>query len=158
MNLRIDVAKPEHVKDIVRLMCEFAAFENLAQYCTITEEKLHEVMFTGDNYVKGVVAIEDDRIIAYALFYKYFASFRGQCGYYLEDLFIDGSHRGVGVGEMILRKIARIAKSEDLERIDFLVLDWNTPAVSFYEKLGAIHSREEIHFKFIDESFASLAE
>ena len=157
MSIRIETAVIEHVPGIVGLMRDFAEYEKLSQYCDITEEKLAAAMFFDDAYVEGVVAFEDTRLIAYALFYKSFASFRGQRGYYLEDIFIDSKYRGIGVGEAMLKKIAHIAKSNGAERIDFQVLDWNAPAISFYEKLGAVSNRDESHFKFSDEAFERLA-
>lgn len=157
MNIRIETAAIEHIPGIVGLMRDFAEYEKLAQYCDITEDKLSAAMFLDGAYVEGTVAYNEGQMIAYALFYKNFASFRGQRGYYLEDIFIDSNYRGMGVGEAMLKKIAQIARSNGAERIDFQVLDWNEPAISFYEKLGAVSSRDESHFKFSDEAFDRLA-
>jgi ribosomal protein S18 acetylase RimI-like enzyme len=90
------------------------------------------------------------------MFYPYFASFRGQSGYYLEDIFIAEDFRRNGLGEAMVKIIAKLARQRGFERIDFQVLEWNTPAVKFYEKLGAIRDDSERHFKFIDSSFSSL--
>jgi len=157
MNLRIETAAIEHIPGIVGLMRDFAEYEKLSQYCDITEDKLSAVMFFDGAYVEGIVAFDDGKLIAYALFYKNFASFRGQRGYYLEDIFIDSNYRGVGIGEAILKKIAQTARSKGFERIDFQVLDWNAPAINFYEKLGAVSSPDESHFKFSDAAFDRLA-
>ena len=70
---------------------------------------------------------------AYSIFYPNFASFRGQRGMYLEDIYISPDYRGRGIGEAMLREIARIAAAHGFERIDFQVLDWNKPAIDFYE-------------------------
>ena len=88
--------------------------------------------------------------------YPYFASFRGQCGYYLEDIFVAEDFRRNGLGEAMVKIVAKLARQRGYERIDFQVLEWNTPAVKFYEKLGAIRDDSERHFKFIDHSFSSL--
>ena len=63
----------------------------------------------------------------------------------------------MGIGETMLKKIAQTAKSQGGERIDFQVLDWNAPAIGFYEKLGAVSNQEESHFKFSDEAFENFA-
>ena len=157
MNLRIEIATLENVPRIVQLMRDFAEYEKLGEYCEITVDKLAAAMFHDEAYVEGIVAFDGEHLIAYALFYKSFASFRGQRGYYLEDIFIDDGYRGMGVGETMLKKIARMAKSNGFARIDFQVLDWNAPAISFYEKLGAVSNQDESHFKFSDEAFDSLA-
>jgi ribosomal protein S18 acetylase RimI-like enzyme len=157
MSIEIRKAAEHDCPMIVALMRDFAEYEKLGKYFTLTEDKLSAVMFEDEAYVKGIVALDDEEIIAYALFYKSFASFRGQSGVYLEDIFIDSGYRGRGVGEAMLKKIAQMAKAKGAERIDFQVLDWNAPAINFYEKLGAESNIDESHFKFTDEAFDDLA-
>jgi GNAT superfamily N-acetyltransferase len=113
-------------------------------------------MFGEQAFVEGLVAFHDEDPIAYAMFYPYFASFRGQCGFYLEDIFIAEDFRRNGLGEAMIKIVAKLAKQRGYERIDFQVLEWNTPAVKFYEKLGAVRDDSERHFKFIDGAFRSL--
>ena len=157
MNISIRKVEFSDLKDVVGLLREFAEFENLSEYCEVTEERLVTAMFGPDAVVEGLIALDGDTPIGYALFFPNFSSFRGQCGIYLDDLYINGAYRGQGVGEKMLREIARIAVSRGYERIDFNVLDWNTPAIVFYKKLGADSNDEETHFKFTDEAFRSLA-
>jgi GNAT superfamily N-acetyltransferase len=157
MDIQIRKSTPKEVPAIVRLMRDFAEYEDLGDYCEITEERLHDVMFGEDAFVEGLVAFHQDEPIAYAMFYPYFASFRGQCGYYLEDIFIAEDFRRNGLGEAMVRIVAKLARQRGFERIDFQVLEWNAPAVKFYEKLGAVRDDSERHFKFIDHSFRSLA-
>ncbi|MGB7208900.1 MAG: GNAT family N-acetyltransferase [Pyrinomonadaceae bacterium] len=157
MSIEIRKAVEHDCLQIVTLMRDFAEYEKLGKYFTLSEEKLSAVMFEDAAYVQGIVALDDGEIIAYALFYKSFASFRGQQGFYLEDIFIDKNYRGLGIGETLLKNIAQSAKSQGAERIDFQVLDWNASAISFYEKLGAVSNQDESHFKFSDEAFEALA-
>lgn len=156
MDIQIRKSTPDEVPAIVRLMREFAEYENLGDYCEITEARLFEVMFGENAFVEGLVAFHADDPVAYAMFYPYFASFRGQCGYYLEDIFVAEDFRRNGLGEAMVRIVAKLAQQRGFERIDFQVLEWNAPAVKFYEKLGAIRDDSERHFKFIDNSFNSL--
>ena len=156
MDIQIRKSTPDEVPAIVRLMRDFAEYENLGDYCEITEDRLMEVMFGPEAFVEGLVAFHESAPIGYAMFYPYFASFRGQCGYYLEDIFIAENFRRNGLGEAMVRIIAKLARQRGFERIDFQVLEWNAPAVKFYEKLGAIRDDSERHFKFIDTSFDSL--
>jgi GNAT superfamily N-acetyltransferase len=137
-------------------MREFAEYENLGDYSDLPEQRLFDVMFGDDAFVEGLVAFHDNVPVAYAMFYPYFASFRGQCGYYLEDIFVAEDFRRNGLGEAMVKIVAKLAKQRGFERIDFQVLEWNAPAVKFYEKLGAIRDDSERHFKFIDNSFNSL--
>lgn len=156
MDIQIRKSTPDEVPAIVRLMRDFAEYEDLGDYCDITEDGLFDVMFGDEAFVEGLVAFHQGEPVAYALFYPYFASFRGQSGYFLEDIFIAEDFRRNGLGEAMVRIIARLAKQRGFQRIDFQVLEWNTPAVKFYEKLGAIRDDSERHFKFIDNSFQSL--
>ena len=142
---------------VIALMRSFAEYENLAEYCTVTTERLHRAMFGVDAFVEGLIALEDDKPIAYALFHLNFSSFRGEMGLYLEDIYVLAEYRHNKLGLKLLQKIAAIAKERGLERIDFLVLDWNEPAVNFYLKHGAESFTDESHFKFSGDAFQRLA-
>jgi ribosomal protein S18 acetylase RimI-like enzyme len=155
--MNIEQAKPEHIPAILSLMREFAEYENLLDYLEVTDERLHTALF-GEGAVAGaIVAAVDKDIVGYAVFFPNFSTFRGQRGIYLEDIYIRPAHRRGGAGEKMLRHIAQIAKSRGCERIDFVVLDWNTSAVNFYKKLGAEIDQSERHFKFVDSAFKNLA-
>jgi len=142
---------------MLRLMREFAEFEELGQYFEATEDRLREAIFGEDAVAEALVAVEEDVFAGYAIFFTYFASFRAQKGYYLEDLYVDAAFRGRGVGEALIRAIAAKGASRGFERIDFQVLEWNAAAIRFYEKLGAQRDDTERHFKFTDEAFERLA-
>jgi ribosomal protein S18 acetylase RimI-like enzyme len=156
MDLSIQKTTSDDIGPVIALMREFAAYEDLAEFCDVTPERLFAAMF-GDNAVaQGLCAYDGKTPVGYALFYPSFSSFRGQRGLYLEDIFIEEEYRGSGLGEAMLRQIASIAHLDGCERIDFMVLDWNTPAIKFYEKLGAVRDKDDRHFKFTDEAFKTL--
>lgn len=147
----------DDVPSVIGLLRDFAKFEKLEKFCEITEEKLVDAMFGENAFVEGLVAATGESIVAYAIFYPNFASFRGQKGFFLEDLYIDAAYRGKGIGDAMLHEIARIARSRGFGRIDFQVLRWNTPAIKFYEKSGAVSDDDERHYKFTDQAFRDLA-
>jgi GNAT superfamily N-acetyltransferase len=155
--MHIESAKPGHIPAILALLREFAEFENLLDYLKVNEERLNAALFGDGAVAEAIVAFKDDEAIGYAIFFPNFATFRGQRGIYLEDIYIQPAHRRGGTGEKMLRHICRLAKERGYERMDFLVLDWNTPAVNFYQKLGAEMDQSERHFKFVDEAFRELA-
>ena len=157
MNYIIREVTEQDLPAILELMREFAEYERLASYLEVTDAKLREVMFGGNAFVEGLIAISNDEKAGYAIFYPCFSTFRGQRGLFLEDLYVSEKYRGTGLGELMLRKIARFAGSRGFERIDFHVLDWNGPAIGFYEKLGATVADDERYFKFTGEAFAKLA-
>ena len=158
MNIEIRRIEPDDLDGVIAMMREFAVYEDLEQYCDVTRERLSIAMFGKTAFVEGLVAASAAGFAAYAFFFPSFSSFRGQRGLYLEDLFIREQYRGTGLGEQMLRAIARSAAERGFERIDFLVLDWNATAIRFYKRLGAIMDTDERHFKFTDEAFARLAE
>lgn len=149
--------QPQDVLHVLDLLREFADYEGLSSYCTVTEERLNIALFGVDPVLEGLIAFDGEIVVGYALFYPNFSSFRGERGFHLDDIYIRSEYRGKGLGEAMLKEIARIAASRGFERIDFHVLDWNTTAVDFYKKLGAVSNDEETHFKFAGNAFERLA-
>lgn len=157
MEIEIRPARIEDINDVIRLMREFAEYERLLDSFEITAEKLTDAVFGEDAVAKILVASRLASLVGYALFFPYFASFRGQRGIYLEDIYVSRDLRGRGVGERLLRSVAVIARQGGCERIDFQVLEWNQPAIAFYKKLGAVCKDDERHYKFSDIAFLALA-
>jgi ribosomal protein S18 acetylase RimI-like enzyme len=157
MNLKINKTKSTDIPRIVAMLREFAEQTNLAQYCKVTEESLQNVMFGEDSFVEGLIALVDEIPVAYAIFFPHFASFKGQRGIYLEDIYIKPEFRNFGIGEKLLREIAKFGQSQNASRIDFQVSDSNEKGINFYKKLGAVCNENETHFKFDDEAFEKLA-
>jgi L-amino acid N-acyltransferase YncA len=150
-------AQHTDIPAIMGLITEFAAYEDLTEYCTVTAERLDEVLFAPGAFVEGIVAVADDTVVGYALFYPCFASFRGQRGLYLEDLYVTEKQRRSGAGLLLIKDLARRAAERGFDRIDFLVLDWNEPALAFYRKHGAESNDDETHFRFAGDAFRTLA-
>ena len=155
--MEIRSAEEGDVPKIIRMMRDFARFEELEEYFEATDDGLRDALFGYQAYVEALIAEEDGTYAGYALFYPNYATFRGQKGYYLEDLYIASEFRGRGLGEAFLREIARRGLRRGFKRIDFQVLEWNAPAIGFYQRLGADRDDTERHFKFTDEAFARLA-
>lgn len=156
MEPTIREALESDVPSILKLLRDFAAFENLSEYLTIGEAELYNAMFGPASFVEGLVCEVDGETAGFAIFYPRFSSFRGQTGYYLEDIYIDDAHRGRGFGEKLLQAIARKGKSRGFQRIDFQVLEWNFAAIEFYKSLGAVLDDQDKHFKFVDDAFERL--
>lgn len=156
MGIEIRKITPTDINAVLELMREFAAFERLSQHLEVTEDRLANAMFGEDAFVQGLIAFDGEKPVGYAIFYPNFLTFRGQKGYFLEDLFVSDSYRAAGVGKVMLKRIAGLAVERGFERIDFLVLNWNEPAIRFYRNLGAELSENEGHFKFTDKAFLDL--
>lgn len=157
--MAIEIRRPKEVEigEIIRMMGDFAELEGLSDVFENSNDKLSDSIFARSAYVEALIGKDGDRYAGYALFFPFFASFRGQHGYYLDDLYIDPAFRGTGLGEAFIREIARLGAERGFERIDFQVRDGNTKAIRFYEKLGAVLDSEDRHFKFTDAAFRNLA-
>lgn len=156
--IRIKTAGECDLSNIVAMIRDFAAFENLSEFCTVTEGRLREAMFGENASVEGLIAFdENNQPVGYALFFPNYASFHGQRGLYLEDLWVAPDAQNRGVGFALIKRLAEIAKSRGCERLDWNVLDWNEKAIKFYKRLGAQIDESERHFKLLGEDFEKLA-
>jgi ribosomal protein S18 acetylase RimI-like enzyme len=155
----MEIRNPEEaeIPAILSMMLDFARFEGLEEFFEATETRLRSALFGPDAFVESLVAKVDGEYAGYAIFYPNFSTFRGQKGYYLEDLYVDPAFRGKRIGEALIRTIAARGAARGFERIDFQVLEWNTAAILFYEKLGGRPDDTERHFKLTDEAFRLLA-
>ena len=137
MSATIRAATPADVGAIHALMYELAEFEKLTHLFTGTAEGLADALFGTRPAAEALVAEDAGRIVGYALFFHNYSTFLSRRGLYLEDLYVQPSQRGTGLGTAMLRALAAIAIERGCARFEWTVLDWNTPAIGFYEKLGA---------------------
>ena len=157
MSINIRKAIEEDVPKIIELMREFAEFEKLTHDFSISNESLFQAVFGEKAFVYLLVGALENELIAYALLYPKFASFRGECGLYLEDLYVKSDERGKGFGLTMLKAAAKHAKSNNFQRLDWQALNWNTPAINFYNKIGAQSNGENLDFRLIENDFEKLA-
>lgn len=135
-------AQPRDVVAIVRLIHALADFEQLAHLCHATPEALAPHLFGPRPAAEALVAEStgeegSGEVVAFALFFTNFSTFLAKPGLYLEDLFVEPAHRGRGVGEALLRRLAGLAAARGCGRFEWSVLEWNEHAIRFYERLGA---------------------
>ena len=136
-------ATPSDVPAILGLIRDLAEYERLAEHVTATEEVLRHSLFGPRPHAEALMAFASEdsgdgaRAVGFALFFENFSTFLGRPGLYLEDLFVIPEFRGRGMGKALFRRLAQIAIERDYRRLDWAVLDWNDPAIRFYESLGA---------------------
>jgi GNAT superfamily N-acetyltransferase len=136
-DIRIATACEQDVPDILRLIKGLADYEQLTDQLVATEDDLHAALFGARPLVEALLAFDADEAIGFALFFQNFSTFLGRPGLYLEDLFVVPDRRGRGVGRRLLTHLARIAVERKCGRMEWSVLDWNEPAIGFYQRLGA---------------------
>jgi GNAT superfamily N-acetyltransferase len=132
------IATVEDVPLILDFIRGLADYEKLAHQVDATEALLAEHLFGAKPMAEVVFAVTPDgQEAGFALFFNNFSTFRGKPGIYLEDLFVKVEYRGAGYGKALLAHLAHLAIERGYARVDWAVLDWNEPAIRFYENLGA---------------------
>jgi ribosomal protein S18 acetylase RimI-like enzyme len=157
MAANIRPATPADVGAIFALMHELAEFEKLTHLFVATEDGVHDALFGARTSSEALVAEADGRIVGYALFFHNYSTFLGRRGLYLEDLYVQPTQRGSGLGTSMLRRLAALAVERQCGRFEWSVLDWNQPAIDFYEKLGATVLPDWRIVRVTDEALERLA-
>lgn len=135
--LSIRPATPADIAHIHAMIVELAVFEKLEHMVVATEAALHEGLFGARPAAEAIIGEADGEVVTFALFFHNFSTFLTKKGLYLEDLYVRQAHRGKGYGSAMLKKLAEIAVARDCGRFEWSVLDWNTPAIEFYQAMGA---------------------
>jgi GNAT superfamily N-acetyltransferase len=144
--------------DILRLVRELASYEREPDAVTNTVELVERWLFGEDAVASALVAELDGRVVGVAVWYRSYSTWTGVPGIYLEDLFVEPEHRGHGFGRAFLVELARIAVARGCQRVEWVVLDWNTPAIEFYEALGARPMQEWSTYRVEGEALRQLSE
>jgi GNAT superfamily N-acetyltransferase len=139
-SFRIEGAVRDDVADLQRLVRALADYERLSALCTSTEADLEAALFGPQPAAEALIARVDAKsheCAGFALFFHTYSTFLGRRSLWLEDLFVMPSHRHLGIGRALLVRLASLARERGCGRFEWAVLDWNTPAIAFYESLGA---------------------
>jgi len=150
-------ATPEDVPLIGELIRELAEYERLADQVVFTEASLRQQLFGPRPYAEVLIAEDSGRGVGFALFFHNFSTFLGQAGLYLEDLFVRPAYRGQGYGRALLTALAKLAVERDCGRLEWAVLDWNKPAIGFYQSLGAAPMHDWTVFRLAGETLRRVA-
>jgi GNAT superfamily N-acetyltransferase len=130
-------AIPADVPTIFQLIQALAAYEKLTHQVTGSMASLAAHLFGPRPYANAIVAAVDDQVVGFALFFYNYSTFLTQPGIYLEDLFVMPEHRHHGIGKALIQAVAKQALAEGCGRVEWSVLDWNEPAMAFYQRMGA---------------------
>lgn len=156
-SLRIKQAVDEDVPLILTFIRELAQHEKALDRVSATEEGLRVTLFGPRPYAEAVIAYGNDKPVAFAIYFFSYTSFSALPGLYLEDIFVRPSARGFGVGRQLFAFLAQKAIERDCARMEWSVLNWNEPAIRFYEKLYAESVHDWTVFRLSKEKMAQLA-
>jgi GNAT superfamily N-acetyltransferase len=155
--LRIRTATVDDVPLLRRMILEFAEFERLSDYATVTEESLARDGFGPKPRFRVLLPEWDGKAAGYAYFFEIYSSFAGP-GLFLEDIYVREEFRGKGIGKAVMAAVALIALREGYGAMRWEVLDWNRPAIDFYKKLGATFLDDWKEIRLDGEGLRRLAE
>ncbi|MFD4613355.1 GNAT family N-acetyltransferase [Streptomyces sp. NPDC058440] len=153
----IRTATPADVPVIHALICELAEYEKALDEVRATPEQLAEALFGERPAAFAHIAQDaDGEVVGFALWFLNFSTWRGVHGIYLEDLYVRPEARGGGYGRALLTELARVCVERGYERLEWSVLNWNRPAIGFYEALGARPQDEWTVYRLTDEPLKAL--
>lgn len=148
MNDKITIRKAQESETLLiqELVKEMATYERRPEDMTGTQEELRYWLF--ERKIATILLMEcDDQVIGYAIYYPIFGSFAARANIHLEDLYLREEYRGNGLGRYFFEAVAGRAKEEGYAKMEWSCLDWNTPSIGFYEKIGAEYETGRKYFE-----------
>ena len=142
----------DDVPTILSFIQQLAKYEKLEHEVVATQEHLRKTLFGHHPKAEVILAFVDSKPIGFALFFSNYSTFLGRAGLHLEDLFVLKEHRGHGYGKALLKHVASIATQRKAGRLEWNVLNWNTPAIDFYKSVGAVPMHNWQTFRLDEQS------
>jgi len=136
MEFQVRKATKNDMPSVLKLINELAVYEREPDAVEVTVADLERDGFGDQPLFNCFVAQAEDKIVGMALFYNRYSTWKGKT-IHLEDLIVNEDYRGKGIGMQLYKKVMQFALEEKIKRVEWVVLDWNTPAVNFYKNTGA---------------------
>jgi GNAT superfamily N-acetyltransferase len=156
-NPRTRPATPADIPLILAMIRELADYERAPHEAIATEQLLREALFSPRPACEALIGELDGSPQGFALFFHNFSTWKGRQGLYLEDLFVRPSARGKGLGKALFTHVARLAVERGCPRMEWAVLDWNTPAIDFYRSMGAVAMDQWTTYRLTDDALRQAA-
>ena len=157
MATTIRAATPADVPQILNFIRALASYERAPDAVTATEEGLMRDGFGPNPFYSCLIAEHEGQPAGFALYFFNYSTWMGRPWIYLEDIFVQAEFRGLGIGKALLKQVAAIAVEKGCPRLQWEVLDWNTPAIEFYQAMGAEFLDEWRNVRISGEALERLA-
>ncbi len=154
---RVTPIDTDDVPAVVELVYDLAEYERARDQCHLTTQQLRDALFGRSPTVFGLVGRDGGEVVAYALYFLNFSTWEGVNGIYLEDLYVRPDARGKGFGKALLLALAELAVQRGLARVEWSVLDWNTPSIDFYRAIGAVPMEDWTTFRLTGPALRTAA-
>lgn len=142
---------------ILELIKELALYEKAEEEVLCSVADIRERLFGADAKAFALIAEKDNKVHGYAVYFYNYSTWLGKNGIYLEDVYVRPAYRKQGTGKALLKYVASIAVNENCGRFEWAVLDWNRPAIDFYESLGARAQKEWVNYRLSGEKLKQFA-
>ena len=153
----IRAATTNDIGVICQLIRDLAEYERLSHEVVVEPDRLREHLFGARPYARVLLVEDSGEVAGFAFYFYTYSTFLGRPGIYLEDLFVRPDHRGKGHGKALLLRLARIAIEEGCGRVEWSVLNWNEPAIKFYQSLEAKPMNEWTVYRLTGASLEARA-
>ena len=157
-NITIREATKKDSNIILGFIKELAKYEKAENEVIATESSIANSLFNSGSSTKAIVCERNGTPIGFAVYFFNYSTWLGRHGLYLEDLYVSATERGSGAGKSLLKYLAQLAVSKGCGRFEWSVIDWNQPAIKFYDSLGAKPQNEWITYRLSGEELRNLAE
>ena len=156
-HIEIRRAEPADAALILRFITDLAIYEKAEDKVVATVADIQRSLFSEGANARALICDIDAAPAGFAVYFFNYSTWLGRNGLYLEDLYISPESRGQGAGKALLRKLAKIALSKDCGRFEWSVLDWNEPAIKFYQSIGAEPQDEWVGYRLSGRALEELA-
>jgi GNAT superfamily N-acetyltransferase len=157
MTTTIRAAISTDIPTLLTFVRELAEYEREPHAVSATESLMHAALFGPTAHVHALLAELDGAPVGFALYFFNFSTWLGRSGVYLEDLYVRPAARGIGVGRQLFTEVAKVAIARGCGRMDWSVLSWNSSAIGFYRKLGAVTMEDWKICRLTGDALAALA-
>ncbi|XQF94386.1 N-acetyltransferase family protein (plasmid) [Pseudoalteromonas espejiana] len=160
-NVIIRDANISDAQTILQFITELAIYEKEPDAVKTDEQAIIKTLFSEGARAHSIICLENDKPIGFAVYFYNYSTWLGKNGLYLEDLYVSPDSRGKGAGKLIMKHLANKAITNDCGRFEWVVLDWNKPAIDFYDSIGAKAQNEWIIYRLTGQQlhdFANQAE
>lgn len=157
-NIQIRPAIIDDASLILDLIIELAVYEKAREEVKASVTDIELSLFSDKATAKGLICELDGKAVGYAVYFYNYSTWLGCNGIYLEDLYVTPDSRGSGAGKALLKHLAQKAVSEGCGRFEWSVLDWNTPAIEFYESFGAKPQNEWVGYRLTGQALQDFAD
>ena len=157
MTISIRKAVPADAAIIHGFIVELAVYEKAEHEVKANIAEIESSIFSASSPAKALICELNGEAIGFAVYFYNYSTWQGRKGLYLEDLYVSPKHRGLGAGKFLLRHLAQVAVEEGCGRFEWSVLDWNQPAIEFYDSVGAKPQAEWLKYRLAGDDLFNFA-